>query len=202
MLTRTESWDYRDLRALDSPSLFANPSAAIAALGFASVQDFQLSFGRFDLRADGTIDWDTERAVQMVLADRKLSPHFGIDEFKSKATGQVLVHRALLRGLEALLEAARSRIAVVHGFRTAKDEARLGAMGLAAAPQCQHRWGLAADIGRVNLAAIRNLGMFSGIGCKGSVGGTTPIPMSTSATQTSAVSPGPALPTRPSRSSA
>jgi hypothetical protein len=163
--SRTES------SAQDGPSLFGNPAAAIAALGFASVQDFQLSFARFDLRTDGAIDWDTERAVQMVLADRKLSPHFGIDEFKSKATGQVVVHRTLLRGLEALREATRTRIAVVHGFRSPKDEGRLEAMGLAPAPRCQHRWGLAADIGRADFAVVRNLGLFSGIGCKGSVGG-------------------------------
>ena len=44
-------------------------------------------------------------------------------------------------------------------------------MGAAPATLSQHKWGMAADIGRVDFAAVRNLGMFSGIGCKGSVGG-------------------------------
>lgn len=172
MLTRQQSWYFVDVLPIGGRTSFGDPEATIAALGFVSVRDFQLSFAHFDLRTDGSVDRDTERAVNLIASNGgKLSPHFSIAEFRSKATGQVLVHRALLRALEALRESIGRSVSITHGFRTIADEERLKAAKLNPATLSQHKFGMAADIGRVDFVSVRKLGMFSGIGCVGEVGG-------------------------------
>lgn len=171
MLTTLQSWYFVDVLP-SGGRFFGDPAARIAALGFASMRDFQLSFAHFDLRTDGVVDRDTERAVNLVASNGgKLSPHFSIAEFRSKATGQVVVHRTLLRALEALRASIGRKVSVIHGFRTPADEERLKAAGLQPAVRSQHKLGTAADIGRVDFDSVRNLGLFSGIGCVGEVGG-------------------------------
>jgi uncharacterized protein YcbK (DUF882 family) len=168
--SRLQSWYYFDLFAPQAASLLA-PATRILALGFASVADFQISFAGSDLRTDGVVDADTLAALAWVASnDGRLSPHFRIAQFRSKATGQIVAHRELLRGLEALLEAV-PRLSVIHGFRTPEDEERIKKQGGQPAKQSQHKFGTAADIALVDFSVVRALNRFSGIGCQDKVGG-------------------------------
>lgn len=170
MPSRLQSWYYFDLFVPQLVSLVA-PETRIAALGFASVADFQISFADGDLRSDGTIDADTLAALAAVESrDGRLSPHFRIAQFRSKATGQIVAHRELLRGLEALREAVPA-LSVIHGFRTPEDEERIKKQGGQPAKQSQHKFGTAADIVPVDFDTVRTLNRFSGIGCQDKVGG-------------------------------
>ncbi len=164
---RLQSWYYLDVL---TPS--ASPEVRVAALGFATIKDFQNSFAWFDLRTDGNVDGDTERAITKVESSGgRLSPRFRITQFRSKATGKVIAHRELLRALEALRDRLGEDIRINHGFRAPEDEARLIAQGFDPRPLSQHKWGMAVDVNRIDFRIVRDLGMFSGIGCKGSIGG-------------------------------
>lgn len=162
-----QSWYYLEVLG---PT--ASPEARVAALGFATVKDFQISFAWFDLRTDGQVDRDTERAMTKVESSGGLlSPRFRSAQFRSKATGKVLAHRELLRALEALRDRLGQDITINHGFRAPEDEARLIAQGFDPRPLSQHKWGMAVDVNRIDFGIVRDLGRFSGIGCKGSIGG-------------------------------
>ena len=170
MASRLQNWYWFDAFGPQAASL-VGAEVRIATLGFASVADFQISFAGADLRTDGIIDADTLAALSSVeSSDGRLSPHFRIAEFRSKATGQILVHRELLRGLEALRDAIGT-VSVIHGFRTPEDEERIKKQGGQPAKQSQHKCGTAADIPLVDFVAVRGLNVFSGIGCQDEVGG-------------------------------
>ncbi len=138
-----------------------DPAGQIAAWGFEDgVADFQVAFAWWDIAVDGDAGPETAIAVQKVIDEGgRLSPHFEMDEFRSRGNGRVKCHRELLRALE------RARIdvgpiTVVSGYRDPDYNAFVGG-----ARNSQHLYGTAADV-RFSLAVANRSG-FSGIGTCG-----------------------------------
>ena len=145
-----------------------DPVGQIAAWGFATevypsqVHSFQVSFAWWDLAVDGQAGPDTARAVQKVLDEGgNLSPHFHMDEVRSKGNGQVLTHRELLRALEREREREIvGPIGIFSGFRDPSHNARVGG-----AATSQHMYGTAAD--KRTLVSSSEAAGFSRIGTCG-----------------------------------
>lgn len=105
-----------------------------------SVTAFQVSFAWWDLAVDGSAGPETAKAVQKVVDEGGyLSPHFHMDELRSKGNGRVLSHRETLRTLERERELV-GPITVVSGFRDPAHNEKAGG-----APNSQHMYGTAID---------------------------------------------------------
>lgn len=91
----------------------------------------------------------------------RLSTHFVSTEFACPHCGVVLTHPALISGLERLRALAYPRGLVVRsGYRCPVHNRDVGG-----ATSSQHLYGTAADVDlRAELAAVKDLGSFSGIG--------------------------------------
>lgn len=143
-------------------AIHRDPVGAIEAWGFEDgVAGFQIAFAWWDLVVDGDAGPETARAVMHVEANGgALSPHFTIDEFRSKGNGRVKAHRTQLRRLEAARE-QHGPIVVVSGYRDPAHNERVGG-----APNSQHKYGTATDL-RIALRLAEDVG-FAGIGTCGS----------------------------------
>lgn len=138
-----------------------DPVGQIAEWGFEDgVADFQVAFAWFDIDVDGDAGPQTAGAVQKVIDEgARLSPHFWIDEFRSRGNGRVKCHRELLRALErARVEVGP--ITIVSGYRDPDYNAFVGG-----ARNSQHLYGTAADV-RFGLEVANRVG-YSGIGTCG-----------------------------------
>lgn len=138
-----------------------DPAGQIAEWGFEDgVADFQVAFAWFDIAVDGDAGPETAGAVQKVIDEGgRLSPHFWIDEFRSRGNGRVKCHRELLRSLERARQEV-GPITIVSGYRDPDYNAFVGG-----ARNSQHLYGTAADV-RFGLDVATRTG-FSGIGTCG-----------------------------------
>ena len=98
-------------------------------------------------------------------ASHKLSPHFKLIEFACEdETGLVLVHPALIEGLEQLRARFGVAVQILSGYRTPSHNLAIGG-----ATRSRHMLGLAADVKITGIrpefvaGAAERLG-FSGIG--------------------------------------
>ncbi len=128
--------------------------------------DFQRGFAFYDLLVDGAAGPQTWRALQTsVDKTGRASDHFWFREFKSKGNGWIKVHRALLRGLEVYRQ-RYGPTKIVSGYRDPLYNRRVGG-----ATNSQHLYGNASDLPEIaSINAVRNLGVFSGIGYVHSTG--------------------------------
>lgn len=138
-----------------------DPALQIADWGFEDgVADFQIAFAWHDIAVDGDAGPETAEAVLKVIAEGgRLSPHFEMDEFRSRGNGKVKCHRELLRALERAREVV-GPIVIVSGYRDPDYNAWVGG-----AKNSQHLYGTAADV-RFDLAVANEVG-YSGIGTCG-----------------------------------
>jgi GH25 family lysozyme M1 (1,4-beta-N-acetylmuramidase) len=138
-----------------------DPAGQIAEWGFEDgVADFQIAFAWHDIDVDGDAGPQTAGAVQKVIDEGGLlSPHFEMDEFRSRGNGRVKCHRELLRALERARESV-GPITIVSGYRDPDYNAFIGG-----AKNSQHLYGTAADI-RFGLKIANHVG-YSGIGTCG-----------------------------------
>lgn len=138
-----------------------DPAGQIAEWQFEDgVADFQIAFAWFDIAVDGDAGPETAGAVQKVIDEGgRLSPHFEIDEFRSRGNGRVKCHRELLRSLERAREEV-GPITIVSGYRDPDYNAFVGG-----AKNSQHLYGTAADV-RFDLSVANRAG-YSGLGTCG-----------------------------------
>lgn len=145
-------------------------------LGFKTVAAFQTAWNLGpELRADGQIGPKTTAAVRESI-DRHhanagdISAHFNVAEFKCHCGGKlpgcrlVLIHRDLLIGLERLRAEYNHQVHILDGYRCPRHNASVAGSASAS----QHQFGLACDPQGLDMgqAAVRRLGVFSGIGSK------------------------------------
>lgn len=126
----------------------------------AAVTDFQRGFGWYDLLVDGHAGPQTWNALTTsVSRGGRCSDFFYFKEWKSKGNGWIKVHRELVRRLDQYRR-RYGPVTVVSGYRDPLHNRRIGG-----ASNSQHLYGNAADIpGIASINAVRNLGLFAGIG--------------------------------------
>lgn len=132
-----------------------------------AVAEFQNGWAPWDLLIDGMAGPQTHHALRASLAyGGACGAGFYFREFKSKGDGWIKIKRDHVRALEVY----RERFGPVHilsGYRDPAHNRRVGG-----AANSQHLYGNANDIGnpKASLNAVRNLGVFSGIGYRRSTG--------------------------------
>jgi peptidoglycan hydrolase-like protein with peptidoglycan-binding domain/GH25 family lysozyme M1 (1,4-beta-N-acetylmuramidase) len=143
-------------------TLHPDPVGQINAWRFADgVAGFQISFAWWDLAVDGGAGPETAKAVQKVVNEGgNLSPHFNIEEWRSKGNGEVKCHRELLRAMERERDILGHPIGVVSGYRDPAHNERVGG-----AKNSQHLYGTAGDR-RTLVSSCRDSG-HSGVGTCG-----------------------------------
>lgn len=131
-----------------------------------AVTDFQRGYTFIDLMIDGQAGQHTWDALDWsVWFHGAASPHFKFSEFKSHGNGWIKVHRELLRALEKY-RAIAGGFAPVSGYRDLRYN-----QAIKGATNSQHLYGNACDTpARVKVAAVKALGVFSGIGYNQSTG--------------------------------
>jgi zinc D-Ala-D-Ala carboxypeptidase len=133
---------------------------------FQAVKDFQLGFSPYDLLVDGHAGPQTWQALNTSLYfGGACGDGFLFREWKSKGNGWIKVHRHLVR---CLVEYKKryGKPTIVSGYRDPLRNRQIGG-----ASNSQHLYGNAADIpGVASINAVRNLGLFSGIGYRASDG--------------------------------
>ncbi len=101
---------------------------------------FQEAFAWFDIAVDGDVGTETAKAVAKVLAENgKLSPHFHMDEFRSKHNGRVRVNKQLILALEKAREKLGAPINITSGYRDPGHPLSVQT------PNSQHVFGCAID---------------------------------------------------------
>jgi hypothetical protein len=148
----------------------------LRSLGFRRIADFQTAWNLGPaLHVDGIIGPKTAIAVEKsrklhAAGKPDISENFSVSEFAchcgGKLTGcrKVLVHRSLLAGLEEL-RTITGTVDLVCGYRCPKHNHAVGG-----ADDSQHMYGTACDPNiSANLAEVKKLKVFSGIGSKRSM---------------------------------
>lgn len=125
-----------------------------------AVKWFQQGFAFHDLLVDGYAGPQTQEALRLSLArDGRCGEFFVFKEFTSRGDGHCHVHRVLVRGLDAYRR-RYGPTTVVSRYRDPAHNKNVGGK-----PNSQHLYGNAADLSpKASLNAVRNLGLFSGIG--------------------------------------
>ncbi|HVF15218.1 MAG TPA: GH25 family lysozyme [Acidimicrobiales bacterium] len=101
---------------------------------------FQEAFAWFDIAVDGDIGTQTAKAVAKVMAEQgRLSPHFHMEEFRSKHNGRIRVNRELILALERAREKLGSPISITSGYRDPDHPLSRNT------PNSQHVFGCAVD---------------------------------------------------------
>ena len=133
---------------------------------FRAVQDFQRGFSFRDLLVDGYAGPQTWTALADAVANGfSCGRYFRFSEFKSKGDGWIKVNRILVRALDTYRD-RYGPTSIVSGYRDPAHNRKVGGK-----PNSQHLYGNAADIpGVASVGAIKNLGLFSGLGRRRSDG--------------------------------
>ncbi len=131
-----------------------------------AVTDFQRGFAMYDLLVDGFAGPQTHEALRHSLrTGGRCGSYFTFAEFRSKGTGWIKVHRQLVRGLDQYRQRYGST-AVISAYRDPLHNTKVGG-----ARNSQHLYGNAADVSPVaSINAVRNLGLFSGLGYQAASG--------------------------------
>lgn len=131
-----------------------------------AVSDFQRGFGWRDLLIDGMAGPATWNALtESVSRGGRCANYFTFAEFKSKGNGWIKVDRVLVRALDRYREAF-GPTRVVSGYRDPAYNRSIGSVA-----NSQHTYGGACDLDPIaSFNAVRNLGVFSGIGIVRSTG--------------------------------
>lgn len=129
----------------------------------AAIKAFQEGYAFSDLVVDGIAGPKTKRALKTSMSkDGACSKNFKFREFASRGNKHILVHRELVRGLEAYRKLIGGSVTIINGHR---DPAYNASPRVRGAKNSQHLYGTAADIPkRATLSEVRALGVFSGIG--------------------------------------
>jgi hypothetical protein len=153
---------------------------------FRAVRDFQQGFSSWDLLVDGYAGPQTWTALnQAIENDLGCGRHFRFSEFKSKGDGWISVNRVLVRSLDSYRE-RYGPSAIISGYRDPAHTRKV-----AGAPNSQHLYGNAADIpGVASVGAVKNLGLFSGIGVRKSDGRVVHVDVRHTGPNTTGASPG------------
>jgi len=148
---------------------------------------FQLAYNvGTRLAVDGVAGPLTTRALTQAADTRRLSPHFSVAELRSGGDGTCYVHRSLLTALETMRARLGRPVVLRSGWRDPAHNRRVGG-----ASASQHAYGTAAELARLggtvdlgphgvragraadlvagyaDLATVRGLRLFSGIGHRG-----------------------------------
>lgn len=148
-----------------------------------AVARFQLAYAHDRLAVDAMAGPKTWAALKNCDdMDGSLSPHFRVDEFRSKGDGTCWVHRDLVEALEVLRRNVGRPLMLRSGWRDPDHNRKVGG-----ASRSQHTYGAAPELtavkvrldpraelvagraadfdrGYVTLEDVRDLRLFSGIG--------------------------------------
>ncbi len=126
----------------------------------AAVADFQRGFAVYDLLVDAFAGPQTHEALRHALRNGgRCGRHFTFMEFRSKGNGWIKVHRDLVRALDQYRQ-RYGPTEIVSAYRDPLHNTKVGG-----ARNSQHLYGNAADISPIaSFNAVRNLGVFSGLG--------------------------------------
>lgn len=148
-----------------------------------AVARFQLAYAMDRLTVDAMAGPKTWAALdRCVKSAGQLSPHFRVDEFRSRGDQTCWVHRELLEALEVLRRNVGRPLMIRSGWRDRRHNASVGGASssqhtfgaapeldgirVRLAPNAERVAGRAADFDRgyVTLDDVRDLRVFSGIG--------------------------------------
>jgi zinc D-Ala-D-Ala carboxypeptidase len=147
-----------------------------------SVARFQLAYNLGRLEVNGVHGPETLAALDAVEHNGKISPHFALNEVRSKGDRTAYVHRELLVALQTLRSRVGKPLSLVSCWRDVAHNRRVGGATSSqhtygSAPELEAirsrfasgaflRAGRAADFNRgyITLADARALRLFSGIG--------------------------------------
>lgn len=131
-----------------------------------AVTDFQRGFAFYDLLVDGFAGPQTHEALRRSLdSGGRCGEYFSFGEFRSKGNCWIKVHREMVRALDHYRQRYGPTV-VISAYRDPLHNAKVDG-----APNSQHLYGNAADIRPVaSVNAVRNLGLFSGLGYQAASG--------------------------------
>ena len=121
------------------------------------VARFQLAYGWRSIAVDGVYGPATFGALAQVRMTGRLSPHFTVNELRSKGDRTVFVHRDLLTGLETLRAKVGRPLSIVSAWRDVTHNHRVGG-----ARSSQHTFGAAPELEAISARLTPRADLYAG----------------------------------------